>query len=295
LGPQDSVGAGLVAALQPSTTEDGSLLPTPDVLAIHYSLRFSILSPSGVSKLAPALPSPRLFSHFAPAPMWTEVADRIVSRLAPFAAVHWRIETLPTSHLPACASSLVDQLLALHARQPNLKSIYLATDYPLSMLLGEGNASGKLLKANSDTFTKSLSPEHHAALRGILAELKKRAPTLRLTSYQPELASLSLPSPLPTLLAALPPDRRSLNDLDSGVPSLIDKLVAQRAAWFFAGLASEGKGTVAEELACGKSSSYTEEIVEGRARKMKEDGEGREVWNEVEHFSMQGSWAADEW
>lgn len=282
-----------MAALQPSTAEDGRPHPTPDVLAIHYSLRFSILTPRVASKFSPTLSSPRPFSHFAPAPMWTEVADRIVTRLAPFAAIHWRIETLPTSHLPACASSLVDQIVTLRSRQPQLKSVYLATDYPLSML--SEDSKGKATKANSDTFTKSLSPEHHAALRGFLAELKKRAPDLHLTSYQPELASLSLPSPLPTLLEALPSDRRSLNDLDSGVPSLIDKLVAQRAAWFFAGLASEGKGTEADELACGKSSSYTEEIVEGRARRMEEDGEGGEVWNEVEHFSMRGKWEADQW
>lgn len=292
---QDSVGAGLVTALQPSTAENGSPLPTPDVLAIHFSLRFPILTPALVSKLSPAPSPPQPFFHFAPAPMWTDVADRIVSRLAPFAAIHWRIETLPTSHLPACASSLVDRLVNLHARQPNLNSVYLATDYPLSMLSGEGEGKEKPTKANSDTFTKSLSPEHHAAMRDFLAELKERAPTLRLTSYQSELASLSLPSPLPTLLAALPADRRSLNDLDSGVPSLIDKLVAQRAAWFFAGLASGGRGTEAEELACGKTSSYTDEIVEGRARKMKEDEEEGEIWNEVEHFSMRGTWEADRW
>ncbi|ORY77572.1 hypothetical protein BCR35DRAFT_353100 [Leucosporidium creatinivorum] len=291
----DSVGAGLVTALLPPTTEDGDFLPTPDVLAVHFSLRFPILNPYIASKLVPSLPSPRPFSHFAPAPMWTEVAERIVSRLAPFAAIHWRIETLPTFHLPACASSLVDQLVMLHARQPKLTSVYLATDYPLSMLAGEDGGSGKPLKANSDTFTKLLSSAHHAAMQGFVAELKQRAPNLRLTSYQPELASLSLPSPLPTLLEALPSDRRSLNDLDSGVPSLIDKLVAQRAAWFFAGLASEGRGTEADELACGKSSSYTEEIVDGRARQLREVGEGGEVWNKVEHFSVRGKWEADEW
>lgn len=180
--------------------------------------------------------------------------------------------------------------MALKEEHPKLETVYLATDYPLSLLDGSSDPSNKP-KANSDTFTKSLTPMHHDALQFFVDELGKRAPSLRLTSYAPELASITLPSPISTILDALPEEHRTLNDLDSGIPSLIDKLVVQQASIFLAGMATAEKGTPLADMACGKVSSYTEEIVEGRAKARGEGSE--ELWNEVEHFSTKGRWVKD--
>ena len=259
------------------------------MLAVHYSLRHPLLTTDLVSSLSPDVPPALPFAHFPPAPIWTELASSLVARLGPFVGIHWRLETLPTAHLPACATSLVDQLVALKEKHPSLATIYLATDYPLALLDGSlSDLKEKKLKANSDTFTKSLTLAHHVAFHSLVDDLNRRLPSLRLTSYGPELETIHLPPPLAAILAALPEAQRTLNELDSGIPSLIDKLVVQQANVFLAGMSTLEKVGETADRACGKVSSYTEEIVDGRA-KARDDG-AEELWNEVERFSTDGKW-----
>lgn len=276
----DSTGKALLSSLLPTAAGDD-----PDVLLIFYSIRHSMISPAVVSHFNPTISPSSIapFSHFLPSPMWTNLASLISERIGPYIAIHWRIELLPLSHLSPCATSLVDALVAAQQAHPSLSTVYLATDYPLELL----EDPNTVIKANSDTFTKYLAPEHHAALHSFVSQLQLRAPSLKLTSYARQIELFHpLPSPLPELLSTLSTPDPTLTDLDRGIAGLIDKLVATNAQYFLAGdpdTAGMKKG-VAGRKACAKDSSYTAEIVEGRREKGV--GKGEERWNDVRRFSM---------
>jgi hypothetical protein len=158
---------------------------------------------------------------------WTGLAQSISRRISPFIAVHWRMETVPAHHMQACASGLVSTVNSLfHLRRKNsftdaanspgdTITVYLATDYPL-----ESSTS----TAHSGTF-KDLHERHHSAIRSFVdafAQSGTLAP-LRLTSLAREVRGYE--------------DRLGirLEDMDSGLMGILDKLIAMRSDWFVAG------------------------------------------------------------
>ncbi|GAA6038961.1 hypothetical protein JCM8097_000596 [Rhodosporidiobolus ruineniae] len=297
----------------------------PDVLAFNYELRFPILSPSLAASFASPSPSldeygeeePRLeplpFQHFPYAQTWTDLGAELAAHLSPYIAVHWRTETLTPSNLAPCAQSLLGKLLALQSRHPELKTVYLATDYPIEALdpsFGDGAAV-----AHSGTFAKVVTEQHHAAMRRFLRNFERQAQgRLRLTTFAKELPALAgalsedlaarlvdvttpaappsldplgVPSPPPSgppsteeTLVAL----RSLSTLDSGLLGILDKEVAVRAELFLTGVPGVGSST---KDACAKLSSFTNQLVgarEGRreAQRVEEERETDGVGEERE-------------
>ncbi|KAM0747233.1 hypothetical protein T439DRAFT_350076 [Meredithblackwellia eburnea MCA 4105] len=282
----------------------------PEVLAFNFELRFPIMAPSvveifnppptqdpndGAYDELPASTTPLPFSHFEYSSTWNELASSIASHLSPFIAIHWRTETLPPTNLAPCASSLVKKILAVKSKYPQIKNIYLATDYPIE----DPSA------AHSGTFAKVVTEQHHAAFRTFLKEVEKKlvkGKGMKLTSYVNVEGEVQVPEGLKEALASASttsPDGvvtgpNSLAELDAGLMGIVDKAVAMRAEIFLSGFPGVGKEAT---NGCAKVSSFTNQIIEARERRWSaqeevgigemELGEGM-MWNKVGRWSVKG-------
>ncbi|KAK4703830.1 MFS transporter, SIT family, siderophore-iron:H+ symporter, partial [Phenoliferia sp. Uapishka_3] len=257
---------------------------TPEVFVLDQNeLRHPFLVPDSLAPFTNH-PLPQSFRHFEYADVWKNLSDVLVGTLYPFVAVHWRTETLPASVLVPCGISLTKKLAELKALHSSLRSVYVSTDYPLD-LLQQGNG-GEAPSAHSTTYTKFLTAEHHAAMRKFLAYFKKADTGLLLTSFASEEQLVKLP---PSVIALLPPDGagvkrvdRRLRSLDSAPVGIVDKLVSSRAEVFLAGRSGYQSGELVAG-ACGKVSSFTDQIVEVREGVWKEgrrqEKGGGKLWN----------------
>ncbi|KAK4699251.1 hypothetical protein P7C70_g7013, partial [Phenoliferia sp. Uapishka_3] len=257
----------------------------PNVLAFNYELRYPMMAPSVVSLFNP-LSSPLPFSHFDYAPMWTDLAQNLADSLSPFIAIHWRTETLPPGNLVPCAASLLRKLALLKARYPEIRNVYLATDYPIEDPEGI---------AHSGTFAKVVTEQHHQAFRNFLKNFDRNTRGLKLTSFAKEQSRLELPEDLKRALGGgssvdgVEAGPMGLEELDAGLMGIIDKAVAMRAEVFVSGFAGVGKEA---SLGCAKVSSFTGQILEARVDKLTQQGEGErgkgKLWNEVSRWSVKG-------
>ncbi|BGP43509.1 hypothetical protein JCM10449v2_007544 [Rhodotorula kratochvilovae] len=265
---------------------------TPAVLVTHFNLRYPFLAPSAVSALSPFdFPPPSPYSYFAYSSHWTALGESIAASLSPFVAVHWRTETLPVDILLPCGDALIASLHAIKRAHPKIQTVYLATDYPIEVLRHPGDE--KSATAHSGTMTKTLTPGHHAAMRAFLGKLEgadvvdgEGASGLRITTFMEEQARVELP---PDLKKAV--GRGGLQDVDGAIVGIVDKIVLMSAEVFFAGL------PVSESAhGCAKLSQFTTQVVSGRHDLRAQGGdEGARLWNEVEHFSLGGGRAKQQW
>jgi hypothetical protein len=254
-----------------------------DVLVVEYDLRYEMLTPSVAASFNPHSNhlSPSPFSYFDYRSHFVDLANQLTTRLSPYVAIHWRTETLDVRHLPSCASSLIETLVAIKRQHPSVSAVYLATDYPIESLRLSSTPIHHLpAKAHSGTFTKSLTPAHEAAMRGFLAEFDAVAAQLglRLTSFEREQASLSLAPKLSSLVEKYRKDTgdsaAQLSQADGAARAAVDQLVARDAKVFVAGLPAMGMNG---PKACAKHSGFTEQIVDARRTKAGEEGgEGAE-------------------
>jgi len=305
----------------------------PDVLAFNYEMRFPIMSPSSLSlsSSSPDSPSPLEplpFTHFPYAQIWSDLADEISTSLSPFISIHWRTETLTPSNLLPCSQSLLQKILSLKRKHPEIKNVYLATDYPIEQLdpsLGGGGGEGEdgegVLVAHSGTFAKVVTESHHRAMRKFLKDFDKLSKGgLRLTTFAKEqskissldtttsrlppsliseLTNLTLSSSSPSLDESDSPPRLNLGLLDSGLLGILDKLIVTKSQLFLTGVPGVGSSTVG---ACAKLSSFTNQLISAREGLMEAQQEGREgvedeeerekgegeLWNTVMHWSLNG-------
>ncbi|GAA5858301.1 hypothetical protein JCM1840_001138 [Sporobolomyces johnsonii] len=254
--------------------------PSDDLRVVEAEHRYSgspIASFHPFPDLLPLASSPSAGPHafltFTPlpyAPLWTSLAESLSQRLSHSIGIHWRMETVPPDHLVPCAQSLAADVASLiegaKAEGREIKSIYLASDYPVDNLLADTSAP----HGHSDTF-RSLTSSHHSAV-SLLLSLLHSSPS-SLPSSPPSIHTLSnLLSTQPSLLpphlsAALQPLHGDLIALDPGLHAALDKLILQRAEWFVAGSGEKGAGQ------CGKLSSYTDAVLFERRRRMERDKE----------------------
>lgn len=297
-----------------------NMLSYPDVLVFNYELRYPILHHEQMQNLVshwrhsvnhPSIKDLQDFRHFPYSPIWTDLAMQVVANISPFIAIHWRQETLPSEIIGPCGIALIDELEHLLLTKTNydqVKTVYLATDYPIEDL--ENGWDGAV--AHSGTFGKLLTEEHHSAMRDFLIQFKKRLTDpldIRLTTFSKEQAGLKLspelmqaisPSSSDTSLAAIndrngrprkknvqvkiPTSGLDLAELDIGLFGIIDKTVAMHAEVFLTGLPwSNGKEVQAK--ACAKESSFTKQISEARRLERSKTSIGqdqitRKLWSE---------------
>ncbi|GAA5921288.1 hypothetical protein JCM1841_002587 [Sporobolomyces salmonicolor] len=210
------------------------------------------------------------FSLLPYAPLWISLVENLSKHLSTSIGIHWRMETVPPDHLVPCAQSLAAVLASLieesKAGEREVKSIYLASDYPVENFLANTSAS----HAHSDTF-HSLTSSHHSAV-ALLLSLLRSSPSSS-SSPPPTIHTLSSllaaqPSLIPPhLSAALQPLHGDLMALDPGLHAALDKLMLQRTEWFVAGSGEKGDGQ------CGKLSSYTDAVLFERKRRAEREKE----------------------
>ncbi|KAF8318385.1 hypothetical protein DL93DRAFT_2164995 [Clavulina sp. PMI_390] len=229
-----------------------------EVLTVTWELRYPVLP------VPPGL-------HVEYSLRWIDLAQVIASSISPFIAVHWRMETVPVEHMPACASGLVSSIQSLeHAGSSRTShgadkivfeispaaTVYLATDYPL-------RSPGAL--AHSGTF-KHVSELHHVAMRLLEAAFKDGGPLFghKLTSLADELGRQDSGSLI------------SYDESDPGLRAILDKLVAIRADWFLGGMKD-----------CSRQSSFTDQIISTRSRVIQEHEQQKyySLKNIVDYFS----------
>ncbi|KAG1607770.1 hypothetical protein G6F46_012050 [Rhizopus delemar] len=147
-----------------------------------------------------------------------DIANEISSDLKSFTAVHWRMERVqPVSNLVQCAQDLVQRIKKL-----NTSNVFLLTDYP--------HTAGA--KPESSSFhPNQLRPAHHRAIRYLYEHLN-----VTLTAVD----------------RSIPYAEKNWNVIpirtnDTSTIGIIDKLVAMKAQYFFAG----------KPGVCAKSSSFT--------------------------------------
>ena len=276
----------------PSGGENILSLISPDVLVFNYELRYPILSHEHIQNLAlhtpggemshPNIRSLQPFSHFPYSDVWTSLADQLSASLSPFVAVHWRQETLPTASIAQCGEALIDELVRLTSEQyTDIKTIYLATDYPLEDL--ESGKDGAT--AHSGTFGKLLTEEHHKSMQNFLRLFRQRLTLergVRLTTLVKEQPNLVCPEELQSYFQASNPGLRKsqpetaidLAELDAGLLGIIDKKVAMQAEVFLTGQVSGSRDSLG--FVCAKDSSFTKQISEARRAKRMEEGERSE-------------------
>ncbi|KAI5480167.1 hypothetical protein MNV49_001493 [Pseudohyphozyma bogoriensis] len=264
---------------------------TPNVLAFNYELRFPILSPTTLPQYPNIIENPpSAFEHFPYADTWTTLGNELADRLSPFVAIHWRTETLNPSNLVPCAAGLIEKLQRLQKQYPEIKNVYLATDYPVESLDTTSPNAGEVV-AHSGTFAKAMTDAHHAAFKKFLDQFSRKlggAKGMRLTSFAKEQANLELPEELKSLVEGA--GASGLGELDSGLIGIVDKVVGMRAEVFVTGFSTGAKSEV-----CGKGSSFTTQIVLAREEKMNEEREdahddnevGRgKLWNKVARWGL---------
>lgn len=297
--------------------------PSPDVLVFNYELRYPILHYEQLQDMALASKNPvnhpnimalQDFRHFPYASIWTDLALQVVSSISPFIAIHWRQETLPSDIIAPCGEALVDELETLLLTKPGydkIKTVYLATDYPIEDL--ENGWDGAI--AHSGTFGKLLTEEHHSAMRSFLKLFRTRLTDplgVRMTTFPKEQAGLKLSDDLLKAItpsvdntrAAVINDRNSrprkksvqlkvpkrgldLAELDIGLLGIIDKTVAMHAQVFLTGLPWSNAKEV-QASACAKESSFTKQISEARRlERSKSSSDGEEnikLWSKSYHL-----------
>ncbi|GAA5935367.1 hypothetical protein JCM3775_006254 [Rhodotorula graminis] len=235
-----------------------------EILLVDWDLRGPLIGVEGDEILEQA------FLYAAP---WHTIAAAVSSALGEAVGVHWRTETVQSSSLAGCGEGLVEALVRLKEQNRALKTVYLATDYPLELLAGAPSRAGEVVdgevdgvddedgstchRAHSDTFSKSLTSTHHAAMSRFLASYASNvAPAgVTLATYRS-----ILPSLLPSLAARLSRLARA-----PFAPAIVSQLVLQRTPFFLAGESrpvAEGRDPARE--VCARKSNWTRRVVAAR-------------------------------
>jgi hypothetical protein len=181
---------------------------------------------------------------------WVNIAKKVADSLTPFVAIHWRMERLEAlDNLVPCAKNLVAQVQKLVADNgmTEYPPLFLLTDYPHLL-----NASTRTPESMSFKLAE-LQSAHHEAINYLHQNLNITLTTIE-RPHQP------IPySELPESNWNIVPVPANVQPADTSVLGIVDKLIAMRAQWFWAG----------QPAVCAKASSFTLRIMEER-RKQKE-------------------------
>ncbi|KAI9366373.1 hypothetical protein BD770DRAFT_417264 [Pilaira anomala] len=208
-------------------------IPPVDVINLFYDRRYQFIVNRKVNE-------PISYNK-----RWEDIADKISKQLKPYIAIHWRMERLePVSNLLPCAINLVNEIQKLEGSSQNgHPKVFLLTDYP--HLLNSTNA----VPESKSFLPNELKTEHHEAIRYLYQHLNVSLTTIQ----DQEIHYEQLPKENWNLI---PIDTgEPVNQIDRSILGIIDKLVAMRAQWFFAG--SPG--------VCAKASSFTRRISSSRS------------------------------
>ncbi|KAK0223585.1 hypothetical protein IW262DRAFT_1295336 [Armillaria fumosa] len=173
----------------------------------------------------------------------------LASRLAPqeeYVMVHWRMESVPHDALSQCAYALID---ALHSA--DIRKVWFASDYPYALRGPRLAATRK-----SSTF-KDFGDRHTEAVDILLGAFDDGGDLQGFEILELE-ERLEGSEPLMA---------------DSGVLGILDKVIGMKASFFLS--AAPG---------CGRKSSFTRQIIDGRISEFDEVKDHHRLRNVVDYF-----------
>ncbi|KAJ6561824.1 hypothetical protein B0H19DRAFT_1375140 [Mycena capillaripes] len=241
-----STGASIVDALTRPDIQAAAATPPltdPAVLVLSWDLRYPIFPTTP----GPGLPT--LHLHYSPG---LHALAAALAPPAPYAMVHWRMESVAPANLPQCAHALVDTLARLPWTGSNgVRTIWFASDYPYAVKSGTFRDVGPL----------------HAEAVGILGDAFAEGG---------ELDGWAVAELTDARLAALEGDWEPELLQDAGVRAIVDKIIGMRAALFVSGAPR-----------CARTSSFTKQVLDERRAalgKLDDDDELPGLQNIVELF-----------
>ncbi|KAF7337010.1 hypothetical protein MVEN_02137600 [Mycena venus] len=252
---------------QAAATSPSSASPDPAVLVLSWDLRAPIF-PATTTSFRPTL-------HYAQRLYALAAA---LAPPAPYAAVHWRMESVSPTRLPGCAHALIDTLTRLPLPLPDtgVRTFWFASDYPHAVHrtapqgVDYGATPGG--KAKSGTF-RDVGPLHAEAV-GIFGDAFAEGGELEgwevaeLTDARVAAATRAM--------GEGEWDRETEMLEDAGVRAIVDKIIGMRAALFVSGAPG-----------CARTSSFTRQVLDARRTELGgqlEDGELPKLQNLVELF-----------
>ncbi|KAK0500079.1 hypothetical protein EDD18DRAFT_1148350 [Armillaria luteobubalina] len=173
----------------------------------------------------------------------------LASRLAPqeeYVMVHWRMESVPHDALSQCAYALID---ALHSA--GIRKVWFASDYPYALRGPRLTATRK-----SSTF-RDFGERHTEAVDVLLGAFDQGGD---LQGFEILELGERLEGSEPLMA-------------DSGVLGILDKLIGMNASFFLS--AAPG---------CGRKSSFTRQIIDGRISEFDEAKDHHRLRNVVDYF-----------
>nr|CAG8433132.1 653_t:CDS:1 [Entrophospora candida] len=146
-----------------------------------------------------------------------EASSRVVNKLNPFIAIHWRMETANEKLVPKCSSQLVRFIQDLK-NQTKIKNVYLATDYPLNNI--NNNTNSRITQSDS---WHRITKNHHLAISYLNSLLSiKSWVSMKALDYLSDDKRLDQKAVQHELKGA-------------GVQGIIDKLILMNADYFVSG------------------------------------------------------------
>ncbi|KAH7871551.1 uncharacterized protein C8R40DRAFT_1256436 [Lentinula edodes] len=230
----------------------------PEVLMLDWGMRHPVYSQP--------FKGPITYS-----PLLERLATTLSSPSSPYLTIHWRMESVSPDVLPDCAHDLVDTISNL-LHSPDLsegiQKVWFSGDYPVPLVehlypTSDRAQTRATIQNKSGTF-RDFGEKHTEAVNILVDAFREGAELDRwtITDLTAELARMEKDNELhdvhPEFLA------------DSGALGILDKMVGMDAAIFVGG-----------SKRCGRTSSFTKQVIDSRQKFFEKDGLVRNV---VEYF-----------
>ncbi|KAJ3997060.1 hypothetical protein F5050DRAFT_1570168 [Lentinula boryana] len=185
--------------------------------------------------------------------------------------IHWRMESVSPDILPDCAHDLVDtisNLLHTSVLGEGIQKVWFAGDYPVPIVNHLYPSSDRpsiptIIQNKSGTF-RDFGEKHRETVDVLVDAFREGAEQNRwaLTDLTAELVRMEEDDGI----LDVHPDFLT----DSGALGILDKMIGMNAAIFVGG-----------SKRCGRTSSFTKQVIDSRQKNFNKDGKVRNV---VEYF-----------
>ncbi|KAJ3740634.1 hypothetical protein DFH05DRAFT_1452471 [Lentinula detonsa] len=199
------------------------------------------------------------------------LAQKLFSSSSPYVMIHWRMESVSPDILPDCAHDLVDtisNLLHTSVLGEGIQKVWFAGDYPVPIVNHLYPSSDRasvptIIQKKSGTF-RDFGEKHRETVDILVDAFREGAELDRwvLTDLTAELVRMEEDDGI----LDVHPDFLT----DSGALGILDKMIGMNAAIFVGG-----------SKRCGRTSSFTKQVIDSRHKNFNKDGKVRNV---VEYF-----------
>ncbi|KAJ3712027.1 hypothetical protein C8R42DRAFT_329566 [Lentinula raphanica] len=230
----------------------------PEVLMLDWDMRHPIYSQPFIGSITYS-------------PLLEHLAGKVSSPSSPYLMIHWRMESVSPVVLPDCAHALVDtisDLLLTSELGEGVQKVWFAGDYPVPI-------SNHLYPPSSDRAPITTTIQNKSGTFRDFGEKHREAVDILVDAFR-EGAELDRWSITDLAAELLRMENGEVLDVhpdfmtDSGALGILDKMIGMNAAIFVGG-----------SKRCGRTSSFTKQVIDSRQKDFDKDGKVRNV---VEYF-----------